>query len=283
MIADTDASAREEPSASGYVTVDLTEPPGVAGLGVGLHGIARLHDRYNLRELWSLHLYSYEARLVVDDVSFRITPGVLTLAPPAAVMEYRYLGPSEHLFAHLSAPGGYWSASDPGATAGSSRARIQVFRDLGPELPGIRDLMVSAIGHSTSTPARTRADIWTVLLRLAELSREQQTGDVAQRYVAAAMSFIENNLAEAITVPDIARVVGISHNHLTRLFRSQTGGTVIGHLRARRMARADHLLRESTMSIGAIAASVGIPDLQAFNKSCRASAGLSPRQIRAGA
>ena len=77
-------------------------------------------------------------------------------------------------------------------------------------------------------------------------------------------------------------VVGISHNHLTRLFRSQTGGTVIGHLRARRMARAAHLLRESTMSIRAIAASVGIPDLQAFNKSCRASAGLSPRQIRAG-
>jgi len=265
---------------SGSIGIDVSEPPVVAGLGVGLHGVTRLHDRYNLRGLWSLHLYSYAARLVVDGVVHTVGPGSLTLVPPAAVMEYRYLGPSEHLYAHLRTPGGYWS--DGGDDNARGWSQIPLLQDLGPALPGIRDLMTSAVGHSGAVPARSRADIWTVLLRLAELGRSHDTDDVAERYVAAAMSFIENYLAEAITVPDVARAAGISHNHLIRLFRARTNSTVVAHIRARRVARATHLLRQSTMSISAVAASVGIADLQAFNKTCRAATGLSPRQIRAG-
>lgn len=46
-----------------------------------------------------------------------------------------------------------------------------------------------------------------------------------------------------------------------------------------------YLLRESTLpiaTIATIAALVGIPDLQAFNKACRRELGASPRAIRAG-
>jgi transcriptional regulator GlxA family with amidase domain len=100
--------------------------------------------------------------------------------------------------------------------------------------------------------------------------------------VSAAAAHIESNLSSTLTVPDIARVAGVSHNHLTRLFRAETGHTVVGHIRRRRLERARHLLRESTLSIPAIAASVGIPDLQAFNKACRHELGGSPRAVRAG-
>jgi transcriptional regulator GlxA family with amidase domain len=48
------------------------------------------------------------------------------------------------------------------------------------------------------------------------------------------------------------------------------------------MERARHLLRESTLSIPAVAAAVGIGDLQAFNKTCRRELGASPRAVRAG-
>jgi AraC family transcriptional regulator len=58
---------------------------------------------------------------------------------------------------------------------------------------------------------------------------------------------------------------------------------VVGYIRQRRMARARHLLTATTMSIPAIAASIGITDLQAFNKACRRELGRSPRAIRAGA
>jgi transcriptional regulator GlxA family with amidase domain len=46
------------------------------------------------------------------------------------------------------------------------------------------------------------------------------------------------------------------------------------------MERARHLLIASTLAIPAIAATVGIPDLQAFNKTCRKELGASPRAVR---
>ncbi len=98
--------------------------------------------------------------------------------------------------------------------------------------------------------------------------------------LAVAAAHIEAHLATSLSVGDIARVAGVSHNHLTRLFRARTGLTVVGYIRRRRMERARHLLTASTLSVTAVAAAVGIPDLQAFNKVCRRELGESPREVR---
>lgn len=99
--------------------------------------------------------------------------------------------------------------------------------------------------------------------------------------MAAAAALIEARLAQPLTVPEIARTVGVSHDHPTRLFRSATGETVVGRIRARRMERARHFPRATTMSIPAIAVSVGIHDLRAFSKACRRELGAAPRAVRA--
>lgn len=96
------------------------------------------------------------------------------------------------------------------------------------------------------------------------------------------MDHIEWHLAEPLTVPEIAAAAGISHNHLTRLFRAKTGRSVVGHIRARRMGRARHLLTRTTVPIATVAAMVGIPDPQAFNKICRRELGAAPSAVRAG-
>lgn len=123
-------------------------------------------------------------------------------------------------------------------------------------------------------------------VRRDELSGLDETPAVLQGSMRAsasvlrtAMAHIEEHLAEPLGVPDIARVAGVSHTHLTRLFRQDTGLTVVGCIRHRRMARARHLLTASTLAIPAIAATVGIPDLQAFNKTCRKELGASPRAV----
>lgn len=54
----------------------------------------------------------------------------------------------------------------------------------------------------------------------------------------------------------------------------------MAYIRRRRLERAHHLLRASTLSIPAVAAAVGIPDLQAFNKACRRELGAPPRVLR---
>ncbi|MGP3913475.1 helix-turn-helix domain-containing protein [Nonomuraea sp. 10N515B] len=247
------------------VALALSDPPVVAGAGVGVHGVVSSHDVFKLPDLWQLHLYGYTAELVLDGTTHPIRPGHVSLVPPGAEVHYHYRGRSEHLYAHFRLPGA------------GERRDVAVMRDAGDQAPLIAASLRQAIAAVPDTRARASAEVWTVLWRVAGLP----VAGSADAVVAAAIEHIEADLAAPLSVPGIARAAGVSHNHLTRLFRAHTGHTVVGYIRRRRLARALHLLRESTLAIPAIAAAVGIPDLQAFNKACRRELGASPRALRA--
>ena len=256
--------------------MSLAEPPVVVSQGRATHGVGRLVDEFQLPDLWSLHLYDYSAELEVDGIGYAITPGSVSLVPPASLIRYRYEGPSTHLYAHLR--------TGPAAAGDAATWPLHLVMYPGPELAVITDLLESAVDSAASRPERTRADVWLVLLRLAALDRgrdpESRHRSPAQEHLTRALAYIERHLSEPLTVPQIAAAVGVSHNHLTRLFTAGPGLTVVGYLRRRRIEHARQLLVHSTMSISAIASTVGIPDLQAFNKACRTVTGLGPRALR---
>lgn len=247
----------------------LDEPPELAAVGIGVHGPAGHVDVFSLPNLWQLHLYGYEADLTVNDTAHAIRPGRVSLVPPGTTVRYRYRGRSEHLYVHLSL-----------GSAGSPRS-VPVIQDTGAQLPPLTAQLRQALASWPHSPARARAEVWAALWRIAQLGPRRADGpSAAHPAVATARALIEERLAQPLTVREIAKASGVSHNHLTRLFRAATGETVVGYLRARRMERARHFLEATTLSIPAVAASVGIPDLQAFNKACRRELGASPRGIR---
>jgi AraC-like DNA-binding protein len=252
------------------VTVRLDEPPRVASVGLGVHGTVGRRDVFRLPDLWQLHLYRYSAELTIGATVHPIRPGYVSLVPPGAQVHYLYRGRSEHLYAHLRLP-----------ETGEPRT-LPVMQDAGAEMPILSSLLLQAVAAAPRSPIRAAAEVWAVLWRVAELATPSDAGR-PHAAVAAAIAYIESNLASPLTVPDVARVAGVSHNHLTRLFRAKTGDTVVTHIRRRRLARARHLLRESTLPIPAVAAAVGIDDLQAFNKACRRELGAPPRAVRASA
>jgi AraC-like DNA-binding protein len=252
------------------VTVRLDEPPRVASVGLGVHGTVGRRDVFRLPDLWQLHLYRYSAELTIGGTVHPIRPGYVSLVPPGAQVHYLYRGRSEHLYAHLRLP----ETGEPHT--------LPVMQDAGAEMPILSSLLLQAIAAAPRSPIRAASEVWAILWRVAELATPSDAGR-PHAAVAAAIAYIESNLAGPLTVPDVARVAGVSHNHLTRLFRAQTGDTVVTHIRRRRLARARHLLRESTLPIPAVAAAVGIDDLQAFNKACRRELGAPPRAVRASA
>ncbi|WP_432942553.1 helix-turn-helix domain-containing protein [Kribbella sp. CA-253562] len=245
----------------------LAQPPEVVNLGAGVHGVHRRRDNFQLPDLWQLHLYNYSADLTLDGTTYAVAPGFVSLTPAGMPVQFDYRGRSEHLYVHFRPrPGG-----EP--------SYVPLVQDAGAAAPQLAELLRSAIEASPSGSARVVAEVWTALWRIAHLNAgpPDRTGHPA---VAAAIAYIEANLARPLTVPELAREAGVSHNHLTRLFHAETGTTVIAYLRRRRLTRARHLLVSSTLSIPAIAASVGIPDLQAFNKACHRELGGSPRAVR---
>ncbi|MER6951281.1 helix-turn-helix transcriptional regulator [Nonomuraea sp. NPDC000554] len=262
-----------------WVRVRLDEPPVVVNLGVGVHGVRSRRDVFMLPDLWQLHLYGYSAELTVGGTTHSIREGHVSLIPPGVQVHYLYRGRSEHLYAHLRLPGSGTGLGTGSGTGTGTERTVPVMQDAGAETPLLAGLLRQAIAVAPAEPAMATAQVWTVLWHVARLA-EAAGPHVA---VAAAIAHIESNLANPLAVPDIARAAGISHNHLTRLFRAETGSTVVAYIRRRRVERARHLLRESTLPIPAVAAAVGIADVQAFNKACRRELGAPPRAIRAGA
>jgi AraC family transcriptional regulator len=251
------------------IELHLAQPPEVVNAGAGIHGVRGLRDRFRLPDLWQLHLFNYSAELTLLGTTYSVAPGYVSLTPAGTQVQFDYRGRSEHLYAHFRPV----AAGDP--------SYVPVVQDAGAAAPLLSALLRSAIESSPSGSARTTAEVWAALWRIAELT--PPTTEAGHPAVAAAISYIEANLAQPLVVPDLARLAGVSHNHLTRLFQEETGTTVIAYLRRRRIARARHLLISSTLSIPAIAASVGISDLQAFNKTCRRELGASPRSVRQAA
>ncbi|MCX5414330.1 AraC family transcriptional regulator [Streptomyces sp. NBC_00059] len=250
--------------------VRLDEPPRVLSLGRGVHGTTSAVDVFRLPDLWQLHLYQYSADLVVDGVLHAVRPGHLSLVPPGAEVRYRYRGRSQHLYAHLRLPG----TGEP--------LTVPVVQDAGAQTPEFAGLLLGAIAAAPRSARRADAEVWAALWRLAELAEPKGRGGGPHASFSGAVAHIESHLAERLVVPEVARTAGVSHNQLIRLFRAETGGTVVAYIRRRRMERARHLLRETTLPIQAIAAAVGMDDLQAFNKACRRELGASPRAVRAG-
>lgn len=248
----------------------LDTPPVPVAIGIGVHGLGGHTDEFRLPDLWQFHLYGYEADLTVDDAAFTVRPGSVSLVPPGASVRYRYRGRSEHLYVHLRM-----------ASGGAVRS-VPTVQHAGPERAALTAQLQQALAAWPHAPARAAAEVWSALWRVAQLGPSgERSARTIHPAVAAAVAAIEARLAEPLAVADIAKAAGVSHNHLTRLFRAATGETVVGYIRARRMERARHFLRATTLSIPAVAASVGIPDLQAFNKACRRELGASPRGVRA--
>ncbi len=249
------------------MTIFLEEPPEVVNAGFAIHGLSGSGDHFRLPDLWQFHLYEYEADLEVDGTAHRIKPGRASLIPAGAEVRYRYRGRSEHLYVHLR--------PSPRGTPHT----LPLIQDAGPAAPAIAERLRQAIAAVADSPGQAAAEVWSALWRTVRL-QPKEPGAGLHPAVSAAFAHIERRLPRRITVPEVAAAVGVSHNHLTRLVKEATGSTLVAYVRHRRMVRAGHLLRESTLSIPAIAESIGFPDLQSFNKACHREFGMSPRSVR---
>ena len=248
----------------------LDVPPEVAQVGFGVHGQDGW-ERYLLRDLWCLHLYTYETTVTVGTHRLPIRPGHAGLIPPNTPVLYEFTGHSRHLFVHFRCPLG-----GPGVA-------IPAMQDLDSDFPRVfRDLEEIVLG-ATLPAHRVRARVWDILGRLA--AREVGVGPAdlptAHPAVARAARLVELRLAEPFALTEIAREVGVTEDYLGRLFREAFGTTLTAYVRRRRVRRAEHLLRHSTLPIKAVAAASGLPDLHFFNKTIRRELGKSPRALRA--
>lgn len=97
-------------------------------------------------------------------------------------------------------------------------------------------------------------------------------------YVQKAIEFIAANYSYPITVEDIADHVGLSRSHLFRSFELVLQLSPKEYLSQFRIKQACYLLRHSSLSITAIANSVGFESSLYFSKAFKKAKNVSPRE-----
>ena len=104
---------------------------------------------------------------------------------------------------------------------------------------------------------------------------------VSHPKLLAVVKTMEDNLEEPLAQTSIARMTNLSTRQLERLFRKYLNTTPTRYYLNLRLARARHLLRQTSMSILSVALACGFVSASHFSKCYRECYGRTPRAERA--
>ena len=113
------------------------------------------------------------------------------------------------------------------------------------------------------------------------LSQETK-GDTANA-LDTAVGYIDQHLAEELSVRDLAAASFISADHLTRLFKKKFGMTVSEYIQDRRIRLAGELLKKGDATISMVANTVGYGNYSYFTEQFKKHFGVTPREYQKNA
>lgn len=117
---------------------------------------------------------------------------------------------------------------------------------------------------------------------LAALPTAAHTCISGQRF-RQALSYIEANLQQDLSLNEIAQAVGVSASHLKTTFRQLMGSPVHQYVIQRRVERAATLLVQGRLSISEVAQETGFAHQSHLAKHMHRLLGCSPKAVRNGA
>ena len=118
------------------------------------------------------------------------------------------------------------------------------------------------------------------LLRSAADEQLEHGSKLREFYIHEALTYIEHNFQNEITIEDIAGVCGLNRTYLGKIFKEALGKTPQEFLLNYRMLKAAELLKLTSLSIGDIGLAVGYANQMHFSRAFKNNYGISPREWR---
>jgi AraC-like DNA-binding protein len=231
--------------------------------------------RYLNESFAALHLYYAAAVCTIGSERFTIAPGSITVTPRAAESIYETEADLGHVFVHFTLD----SAPD------TPTRMLPLHVPPRSRSEPIAATIVAALTAFRTDRLYARVKLWealVLLVRLAGPDGGRGRPRAPHPAVEHALTWIDLHLPEPCTLESLAEEAGVSATHLNRLFADALGVSAMRYLRNRRMELAHYLLVTTGLTVKDVAYQVGIPDLHAFNKLCKAYFGSPPKAIRRG-
>ena len=115
------------------------------------------------------------------------------------------------------------------------------------------------------------------MLRQAE---ELEQGMVPANDIEKAKTFILENLANPITVKDVADYVCMSPEYFTKLFKRETGQNIKEFITLTKLAAAKDMLEHSSIPVGLVALELGYSNFSHFSQVFKKYEDISPSEYR---
>jgi AraC family transcriptional regulator len=178
-----------------------------------------------------------------------------------------------------------WS-SDPGSRIASSTISPRLFF-FDQEIWNTALKLKAEVGNSDPS-SRQYVEALSIVL-VHELIRLEKTASRAARPLRGGLpmrqqrrlaEFIDEHLAEDISLATLAGLVDLSLFHFARAFKQSFGVPPHRYHMDRRMDRAKNLLRRSAFSVTQIANQIGFHEASSFTRAYRQFAGVTPSEYR---
>ena len=113
-----------------------------------------------------------------------------------------------------------------------------------------------------------------------DMTRALQSAAKSNANVDAAVRFIEEHFAEDLSVERIADAVGLNPAYVSRIFKQETGRTILEYLTLRRIHESKRLLTTTKSNLQDVAQSVGYNNINSFIRFFRKYEGITPGEYR---
>ncbi|WP_020575935.1 helix-turn-helix domain-containing protein [Actinopolymorpha alba] len=238
-------------------------------LGAGIHVAPPRRDfPLHSHGSWELVYYvSGRARCPVGEEWYDATPGTVLLTPPQTPHAEYTTGGYTNRHVQVAAPAGWpWPrvCFDDGD------------RSMGRVFDGLAREVAQPVVDSGELARLLLAEL-DILLRRAAARADLPTGE---RIVAEAERIVEARFASCIRISDLADELGVSPSTLRAYFAKYRRTSLRAHLHGVRLRHALGHLRNSTLTLQAIADLTGYDSVSHLSRHVKAATGTSPGRLR---
>lgn len=233
---------------------------------------------------WGMHLSisgsgDYQCR----HKTLTATRGDLVLMAPRAFYDFRRTAAADHWDVHwvVFQAESRWNEllNWPAFGGGFSSVHCADDAEIGRLDALFREIADLSDSDRPAVVSLRRNLVEQILLRCAALIPAEHRAVMDPR-IGAAMRYIEAHVTEEFRVDEVAAAAHLSNSSLTRLFKAQTGLSVLAWRDEQRMLIACDQLANTLKPVAEVAARVGYTDQLYFSRIFRRRFGLPPSRYR---
>lgn len=147
----------------------------------------------------------------------------------------------------------------------------------------MKDEMLYIINHKDDSPFHLIGHLYLFIdsfVKSSAITQISKSNNLRDSYIKEALSFIEQNFQNDITVEEIAACCGLNRSYFGKIFHEVLGKSPQEFLISYRMTKATELLKLTSLSIAEVGSAVGYSNQLHFSRAFKKIYGISPRQWR---